>query len=182
MKCQDFSLAHHTNRSPKIKVMVTKSQQNTTLITSLTSRVWCTMSFSVSDRSVFCFFHNNFEASEIPFKRNMEKTGSCTILMCPFTGSLQSGGSFSKEPNSNHPPATTVSRCCSMRLLAHCENEDRAQKSSCFVCRRNATECNCRPHSHTKTGFPEGLTTMVRPQEQCFCAEEQYLTGEQIRF
>jgi len=29
----DFSLAHHTNRSPKIKLMVTKSQQNTKLIT-----------------------------------------------------------------------------------------------------------------------------------------------------
>lgn len=172
----DFPLAHHTNRSPKIKLMVTKSQQNTTLITSLTSRVWCTMRLSVSDKSVFCFFHNSFEAFEIPFKRNMEKIGSCNILMCPFTGPLQSGGSCSKEPHSNHPPATIFSRCCSMRLLAHCENQDRAQRS-CFVCRRNATEFNCRSHSHTKTGFPEGLT-MVRLQEWCFCAEEQYLKGD----
>jgi hypothetical protein len=69
----DFPLAQHTNRSPKIKLMVTKSQQNTTLITSLKSWMWCTMSLSVSDKSVVAFFHNSFEAFEIPFKRNMEK-------------------------------------------------------------------------------------------------------------
>jgi hypothetical protein len=65
-----------------------------------------------------------------------------------------------------------------MRLLAHCENQDRAQRSSCFVCRRNSTECNCRSHSHTKTGFPEGLATMVRLQKQGFYAEEQYLKDD----
>jgi len=45
------------------------------------------------------------------------------------------------------------------------------------VCRINSTECNCRPHSHTKTGFPEGPTTMARPQEQVFVCRRAVFEG-----
>lgn len=130
------------------------------------------MSLSVSDKSVFCVFHQSSEAFEIPFRRSMETNGSCTMTMCPVTGSLQSGGSCSKKPNSNHPPTTKFSRCYSMRLPALSENQDRAHRSSSCVCRRNSTKCNCRPHSHTKTGFPEGLNNNGQTTRAGVCVQK----------
>jgi hypothetical protein len=57
------------------------------------------------------------------------------------------------------------------------KNQDRAQRLSNCVCRINSTEWGCRPHSHTKTGFQEGLTTMVRPHEQVFVCRRTVFEG-----
>jgi hypothetical protein len=57
------------------------------------------------------------------------------------------------------------------------KNQDRAQRSSNCVCRINSTECGCRPHSHTKTGFQDGLTTVVRPHKQVFVCRRTVFEG-----
>ena len=92
----DFSLPYHPNRSPKIKLMSQNFSRIPNWSHSLTTRVWCIMSLSVSDKRIYCFFHQSSEALEIPFNRNMETNGFFTMAMCPVTGPLQSGGSCSK--------------------------------------------------------------------------------------
>jgi len=130
---------------------------------------------SASDKSVYCFFHQNFEALEIPFNRNTETTEFVTMTLCPVTGPSQSSGSCSKEPNSNHPPATIFSRCCSMRLSALFENQDRARRSSFVSAEEIQQNATAGLTAIPKQDFQRGLQQWSDCRSRCLCAEGQYL-------
>jgi len=107
----------------------------------------------------------------------METIGFFTMTLFPVTGPMQSSGSCSKEPNSNHPPATIFSRHCSMQLLALCENQDRAQQSSFVSAEEIQQNATAGLTAIPKQDFQRGLQQWSDRRCRCLCAEGQYLKG-----
>ena len=107
MKCHTSHCQTTPRGHPKKQVMVTKSQQNIMLNTfSDNSKVVDHKSVRVR-QECFLFLSSKFWSIWDTIQQKYGQTiGSCTMTMCPVIGPFQSTGSCSKEPNSNHLPAT----------------------------------------------------------------------------